>query len=189
MALSFANKVTVGRILIVPFFIGTTLSFSPDREYLRYVALGAFLLAVISDVIDGYIARTHHQKTLAGAILDPVADKLLLISAFLCLFKMRSFFGAVQFPLWVVVTIISRDIILLLGSMIIYIVQGKLNIVPTKWGKATTFLQVLCILGILLQWEFSISIWSVAVILTVISGIGYIREGVKVLNDSSQHRA
>ena len=86
MGLTFANKVTVGRILLVPFFIATVLYLSDSRPNLRYIALGLFLLAVISDVIDGYIARTHHQKTKAGAILDPLADKILLISAFICLY-------------------------------------------------------------------------------------------------------
>jgi len=182
MALSFANKVTVGRILIVPFFIVTALYYVPERDYLRFVALGIFLVAMISDVIDGYIARTRHQKTKAGAILDPLADKLLLISAFLCLYKIDVFFGEVQFPLWVVVSIISRDIILLLGAMIIYMIHGRLDIFPTKWGKATTLLQVLCIVGIFLQWTFSWMIWYGAVVLTVISGLGYIRNGIKVLN-------
>ncbi len=185
MALSFANKLTIGRILAVPFFIATVLYYSLERDHLRYVALVTFLIAVISDVVDGYIARTRHQKTVAGAILDPLADKLLLSSAFICLFKMRFLLGEIQLPLWAVVIIISRDVILLLGSMIIYLVNGSLDIVPTKWGKATTFLQVLCVIGILLQWPISFVIWYAAVALTIISGLGYLREGVKVLNDSA----
>jgi len=182
MALSFANKVTVGRILIVPFFTATALYYVPERDYLRFVALGIFLVAMISDVIDGYIARTRQQKTKAGAILDPLADKFLLISAFLCLYKVGVFLGTVQFPLWVVLTVISRDIILLLGAMIIYMIHGRLDIVPTKWGKTATFLQVLCVVGVFLQWDFSPVIWYGTVVFTVISGLGYIRNGIKVLN-------
>lgn len=182
MALSFANKVTIVRILAVPFFIIVLLYYLPSREYLRLVALGIFLLAVISDVIDGYIARTRHQKTKAGSILDPVADKFLLISAFICLYKIGNLLGPVKFPLWVVLIVISRDVILLIGSMIIYMVHGDLTIVPTRWGKATTFFQILCVLGILMQWDFSFVFWYGAVLLTVISGLGYIRTGIKVLN-------
>ncbi len=189
MALSFANKVTAGRIIAIPFFIALLLYYSPERDYLRYVALGMFLFAVITDVIDGYIARTRHQKTKAGAILDPLADKLLLISAFVCLNKLDGLLGAVEFPLWVVLAVISRDVILLLGSMIIYLVQGRLDITPTRWGKTTTFLQILCVIGILLQWIFSPLLWYAAVVLTVISGIGYIRKGIKVLNDSSSQNS
>jgi len=112
----------------------------------------------------------------------------LLISAFICLYKIDGLLGDIQFPLWLVLTIISRDVILLLGSMIIYLVHGKLTIVPTRWGKATTFFQILCILGILLQINFSYVVWSIAVVLTFISGIGYIRKGIKVLNVPSDNK-
>lgn len=185
MGLTFANKVTICRILAVPIFILTLGYYSPEREYLRQVGLGIFFLAVLSDIIDGYIARTRHQKTKAGSLLDPLADKFLLISAFICLYKIDGLSGTVQLPLWFVLAVISRDVILLLGSMIIYLVQGNLNIEPSKWGKATTFFQILCVFGILLRIETSHFIWYIAVVLTFISGVGYIREGIKVLNASS----
>ena len=71
MPLTLANKLTIGRILAVPFFIATVVYYTPERDYLRYVALGIFCLAILTDVIDGYVARTQNQKTVAGAILDP----------------------------------------------------------------------------------------------------------------------
>ena len=182
MNLNFANKVTVFRILAVPFFIGTIVYYTPEREYLKDIALGIFIVAVISDLIDGYIARTRKEKTKAGALLDPLADKLLLISAFISLYKMGSILGPVTFPLWVVLAVISLDIILLLGSMIIYTTQGHIAIEPTRWGKSTTFFQILSIFGVLLQIPFSPVIWYVTVLLTVISGVGYIRRGIKILN-------
>ncbi len=182
MALSFANKVTIGRILAVPAFIWATLYYSPERPFFRQIALGIFLLAVITDIIDGYIARTRQQKTKAGAILDPLADKLLLISAFLCLFKIQSTLGDIRFPLWFILPIISRDIILLLGAMIIFLVHGDLNISPSRWGKATTFFQILCVIGLFLQWSFSFILWIITVSLTVISALGYLCDGIKVLN-------
>ncbi len=182
MVLTFANKVTIGRILLVPFFIATVLYISPAREYLRWVALGLFLTAVISDVIDGYIARTRHQKTLAGAILDPLADKILLISAFICIFIKRAQFPDISFPLWFVVAIISRDCILLLGSAIIQLNTGKLNIAANRSGKATAFLQIICVLGVLLQWSFTKFFWLPALAATIISGIIYIKEGITRIN-------
>ncbi len=189
MGLTFANKITIVRIVAVPFFIATLLYYAPERDHLRYVALGIFLFAVISDVIDGYIARTRNQKTIAGAILDPLADKLLLISAFICLSMIGVYFDpALRLPVWLVVAVISRDVILLLGSMIIHLVQGKLIIDPTRWGKATTFFQVCCIIGMLLQWPFSPVIWYITVILTAISGLDYIYGGIKTLNaNTSNH--
>jgi len=182
MNLTFANKVTIGRILTIPFFIVTILYYTPEKEYQRYLALGIFFIAVITDAVDGYIARTHRQKTKAGAILDPLADKLLLISAFLSLYKVGHLLGGITFPLWFVLAVISRDIILLIGSMIIYIIKRRLEVSPTQWGKATTCFQIFCIFGVLLQWNFSPLLWYAAATLTIISGLGYIRSGIKVLN-------
>lgn len=181
LVLTFANKITILRILIVPFFVGTVLYYSPQKDYLRYAALGIFLLAAISDIIDGYIARTRGQRTQAGAILDPLADKILLISAFICLYKVGIYFENVRFPVWLVVAVISRDVILLLGAMLIYIVHGHLQVVPSKWGKAATFFQSISIMMMLLQWPFSLWIWYITIFFTIVSVLGYIRNGIKIL--------
>ncbi len=188
MALNFANRITIFRILAVPFFIASVLYYNPQRDVLRYVSLGIFLLAVISDIVDGYIARTRRQKTKGGAILDPLADKILLISAFICLYAQDNFPLGIKFPLWVILFVISRDVIIILGSMIIYIVHGDLEIMPTKWGKLTTFFQGLSIIGVLLQLRFSFIIWYITVIFTAISGLGYMRKGIKVLNVTNNYK-
>ncbi len=185
MALTFANKVTVGRILIVPFFIAAVMYISPEHQYFRWFALSLFVVAIISDIIDGYIARTRGQKTKAGAILDPLADKILLISAFICLYIKRGYFADIHFPLWFVVAIISRDIMLLLGSMIVKVITGKLDIEANRSGKFTAFLQIICVLGILLQLKFTFVFWYVALVATFVSGIIYIKEGIKALNEST----
>jgi cardiolipin synthase (CMP-forming) len=182
MALNFANKITIFRILAVPFFIASVLYYDPQRDILRFISLGIFLLAVASDAIDGYIARTQKQETKAGSILDPLADKLLIISAFICLYVVDGFPGGIKFPLWVILVVISRDAIILIGSMLIYIVHGNLEIMPTRWGKATTFFQMLSVVGILLQWQVSFTFWYLTAAFTAISGFGYIRKGVRVLN-------
>lgn len=182
LKLNFANRITIFRILAVPFFIAVLLYYSPQRDYLRNVALGIFLFAVISDVIDGYIARTRHQKTQAGAILDPLADKFLLISAFICLYKIGEQLPFIHLPLWLVVTVISRDIILLIGALLIFMVHGQVPVEATKWGKISTFFQVTAVIGMLLQWPISVATWYVALVFAVISGIDYIRYGIKVLN-------
>ncbi len=143
------------------------------------------MFAVISDVIDGYIARTRHQKTKAGAILDPLADKFLLMSAFICLYRTGQNFGEVMLPMWFVVAVISRDISLLIGAMLIQLMHKKLVIEPTIWGKTSTFLQVLAVIGVLLQFKISVVIWPIALIFIVISGIDYIRKGIKILNEGA----
>jgi len=184
--MTFANKITICRIIVVPFFIATVLYYSPEFELLRWVALGLFLFAVISDVIDGYIARTRNQKTTAGAILDPLADKLLLISAFTCLyFKPEIASSSLKLPIWFVVAVISRDIILLLGAMIIFLVRGIFSVEPTKWGRATAFFQITSVFSVFLHWEFGLYIWIVTLIFTLISLIGYTIKGIEIINNES----
>lgn len=181
MNLTFANKITLARILAVPFFIIAILYYSPEREHIRYVALGIFLFAVISDIVDGYIARTRNQKTQAGVILDPLADKLLLISAFVCLYLRGPLFSSYPFPLWLVVAVISRDVILLIGSTLIYMIHGHMPEEATRWGKTSTFFQVLTVISMLLQVPF-VFLWYVCLLFTVISGTDYIRRGIKIMN-------
>jgi CDP-diacylglycerol--glycerol-3-phosphate 3-phosphatidyltransferase len=81
--MNFANKISTFRILIVPFFIASLIYYSGEREYLRIVALVIFILGVISDAMDGYIARKSGQQSKAGLVLDPLGDKLLLMGAFI----------------------------------------------------------------------------------------------------------
>lgn len=185
MGLTVANKITICRIVVVPFFIAVVLYYSPQKDYLRFVALILFIFASVSDLIDGYVARTQHQKTMAGAMLDPLADKLLLISAFICLYKVGILFSVVKFPVWLVVGVISRDVILLIGAMLIYVKHGGLIIEPTKIGKVCTFFQSVAVIGILLQWSFSIGVWYITITLTAVSAIDYIRKGMKILNDGT----
>ena len=182
MPLTFANRITIGRILAVPFLIVTLLYFGPQRDYLRWVALGFFLFAVVTDVVDGHIARTRHQKTPAGKILDPFADKLLLISSFLCLYGIRFRLPVVEFPLWLIVIVISRDVILITGAMLLYVIYRRLPMESTRWGKMSTFFQVLAVMGMLLQWSWSVFIWPLTALMAVISGVDYLRQGIKWIN-------
>lgn len=181
MSLTLANKITVVRILLVPVFISTVLYYTPGRDHLRYAALGVFLFAVLSDIIDGYVARHWKQQTRAGALLDPLADKCLLISAFICLYKVGVAFPVTRFPVWLVVTVISRDVILLVGSALIYMLHRGLVIEATRWGKASTGGQVVAVICMLMQWPVD-PLWYMVLCLAVISGIDYIRRGIKVIN-------
>jgi cardiolipin synthase len=183
MPVTLANRLTITRLLMVPFFIVTVLYYSPDKDYLRLAALGIFLAAAILDVLDGYVARKFNQETKAGAILDPLADKILLISAYICLYKISVLFNVVRFPIWLVVAVISRDVILLLGCTVIRLFNGDISINPTIWGKATVFFQVLAVIGILMQWQFFSPLWYVILVLVLISGVDYILKGVKELNN------
>ncbi len=177
--MNFANKVSTFRILSVPFFIASLIYYSPERDYLRFVALGIFILAVVSDAVDGYIARKEKLKSKAGLILDPLADKLLLMSGFIFLYKFPV--GKITFPREVFLIVISRDVIILLGAVVVYMVRQDIKISPTGWGKLTTSFQMVSIITVILQFQFAPFFWWLAVLFTVISGIDYIRRGVNIL--------
>src|SRR3989338_3083981 len=115
--MNLANKISIVRILLIPFFMAAIIYYSPDKDFLRFVALGIYILGVISDALDGYIARTKSQKTVLGSYIDPIADKLLLVSAFICLSIQNSFPKDYSLPPWVVLTVVSRDAIIVLGSI------------------------------------------------------------------------
>lgn len=179
--MNIANKISIFRILSVPFFIATLMYYSPQEDFLRFIALGLFLLAIISDAVDGYIARKSKQKTKAGLVLDPLADKVLLISAFICLHLINGLPKGIKFPLWVTLIVVSRDAIILLGAVVVYFVKQSLDIYPTKWGKLTTTFQMTSVIGVLIQFRFTYILWWLAVFFTLISGIDYIKRGFRAL--------
>lgn len=177
--MNIANKISTFRILSVPFFIASLIYYSEDRGYLRFVAMGIFILAAISDAADGYMARRSKQQSKAGLVLDPLGDKLLLMSAFICLTVNNNL--VFRFPLWVTIVVISRDVLIILGAVVIYIVRQNINIIPTKWGKFSTVFQILAVISILMQFQYSFIFWWAAVVFTAISGIVYINKGFKIL--------
>ncbi|MBM3244195.1 MAG: CDP-alcohol phosphatidyltransferase family protein [Candidatus Omnitrophica bacterium] len=180
--MNFANKISTFRILSVPFFIASLVYYQyPQRDYLRFVALFIFILGVISDAVDGYIARKSKQISKAGMVLDPLGDKLLLMSAFISLALIHDFPNQIKFPLWVTLIVISRDVIILLGAVVIYVVRQNINIMPTRWGKLTTTFQMLSVISVMVQFKYAFIFWSIAVVFTIISGMDYIKRGFKYL--------
>lgn len=179
--MNFANKISTFRIVSVPFFVACLVYYSQEpsgHDYLRFAALGIFILGVISDAVDGYIARKSKSCSRAGLILDPLGDKLLLMSAFVCLYLMPL---EIKFPLPVLLIVISRDVLILLGALVIFIVKQDISVFPSRWGKLTTTFQMLSVIVVLLQWKFSFILWWVAALFTIISGADYIRKGFKTL--------
>ncbi|MDD5465232.1 MAG: CDP-alcohol phosphatidyltransferase family protein [Candidatus Omnitrophica bacterium] len=177
--MNIANKISTFRILSVPFFIACLLYYAPERAYLKDLALVIFILGVVSDGLDGFIARKAKIQSQAGLILDPLGDKLLLMSAFIFLSPMSRL--ELKFPLWVSFIVISRDMIIIMGAVVIYMVKQSIDVYPTKWGKLTTTFQMFSVICVLLQWKLALLIWWPAVIFTVISGIDYVKRGFKIL--------
>jgi cardiolipin synthase (CMP-forming) len=135
---SIANWLTFLRILLIPVFITALMYRRLD------LALGSFVLAAITDVLDGYVARRTKVTTL-GRFLDPTADKLLLVSAFIVLPIVY------QFPVWISAVVVSRDVIIALGYLTIYLHWGSARIRVRPLGKLTTFLQSFCVAALMLS--------------------------------------
>jgi CDP-diacylglycerol--glycerol-3-phosphate 3-phosphatidyltransferase len=181
-----ANKVTIGRILLVPFFIFEVLEYiGGGGEIHRHLALAAFALASISDGIDGFIARRFRQRSELGAVLDPLADKLLLLSGIVLLSLHREAFLP-HLPMWLTATVISRDVLLLLGWGVIHHFVGRTEVRPHWVGKVATVLQMICVLWALLKFRQDwLTIWAAAAAsCTAISGVIYIYAGVRQLGHS-----
>ena len=179
-----ANKVTIFRILLIPFFVFEVLDYGKTGHELHLgLAILCFALAAICDGVDGYIARRYNQRSELGAVLDPLADKLLLVSAVVVLsFDHKPNLSSV--PLWLTVTIIGRDILLLTGMIVIQLMVGKVKVRPRVLGKIATVLQMVLVLWVLLKWnEKWVQVWSLASALcTGFSGLLYVWDGTRQLS-------
>jgi len=181
--MGLANKITIARILLVPFLLTALFYYTPEHDFLRFIALGIFFLCVLTDAIDGYVARRFSQKTELGKILDPLADKLLILTAFLCLSMLRHIPIASRIPPWLTIIVLSRDAIVLLGSVIIFMIFKNIDIKPSLIGKVTTFFQMATVIVSLLQSPYRNLFWLITAMLTITSCFGYVWRGTKVLNE------
>jgi cardiolipin synthase (CMP-forming) len=181
-----ANKITIFRILLVPFFIVQLLYYVRTGDDWNWLfALLAFAFAALADGLDGYIARRYNQKSELGAILDPLADKLLLVSAIILLSLDHGDYFT-KIPLWLTVTLISRDIIILIGFLVIHHLLGKTVVRTRITGKIATVFQMATVLWILFRWTELVVSYLVlgAAFFTALSGALYIFDGIRQLSAS-----
>ena len=187
-----ANKITVVRILMIPAFVtmaiyyGESIKRDDPLEWQRFTAIIIFILAAVSDGLDGYVARRYNQRSALGAYLDPIADKGLLLSGIITLSisnwsQSDPEYGS--FPVWFPVLVISRDAVILVGTMILYLLNGKVHVKPNWTGKVATVLQMIAIGWVMLQLRFIPLLYVVvaAGVFTLISGIVYVTDGVRQL--------
>ncbi len=187
-----ANKITIVRILLIPAFVtmaiyyGQSVAEGEPLEWQRFAAIIIFLVAAVSDGLDGYVARRYNQRSALGVILDPIADKGLLLSGIITLSisnwsELSPEYG--RFPAWFPVLVISRDVVILVGSAVLQLLNGKV-LVRTSWtGKVATFLQMTAIAWVMLQFHFLPLIYVVAAagLFTAVSGVIYVLDGVRQL--------
>lgn len=166
------NLVTVLRILLVPFFFSALLYYSPERDFLRAWAFVLFLVASLTDAIDGLLARIRRETSELGRFLDPLADKLLLLSGFLGILVAKNF--PMVPPRWVVVTIVFRDLVILGGLIVLFMSSQRTEVSPNFLGKMTTAFQMATVLAVLLVLPISPLLWNITAALTIVSGLSYI---------------
>jgi len=174
--LNLPNTLTIARIVIIPLFV-TAIIYSRFRY-----ALYLFVLAAVTDLLDGLLARLTDQKTELGTFLDPLADKFLLVTSFI----LFSVYGWV--PKWLAIVVISRDLIVVTGWLLMTLLFHKSKVEPVLLGKAAIASQLLLIAYVLLSITFpglprahSGFVLTVAT-LTALSGLQYIYKGLKQAN-------
>jgi cardiolipin synthase len=176
--MNIPNLLTLLRIILVPVLV----IFLIDGDFSK--AMIVFVIAGITDGLDGLLARILKQKTMLGAYLDPLADKALLVSSFITL----SVLGII--PGWLTVIVISRDMIILFGVSLLFIMSVSFDVNPAFISKMTTLFQIITVLLVLASRSFSlfansgvieIFFWITAVI-TVVSGFHYLFRGIKFIN-------
>ena len=182
-----ANKITILRILLIPFFVVEIIYYvRTGNEAYRLAGLLSFAVAAILDGVDGYVARHYHQWSELGTILDPLADKLLLVSGIVVL-SFDHTPRLEQIPLWLTGTIIGRDLLIGIGVIVVWLMVGKIKVRPRLVGKIATVLQMAVVLWILLKWGGGFAagwlkyISLGAGVCTGLSGLLYVLDGMKQL--------
>ena len=177
--MNLPNKLTLLRVLMIPFFVVCLLWEGGQNQTLRYVSAAIFIVASLTDMLDGKIARKYGLVTNFGKFMDPLADKLLVCSALICLIELR------QLPAWMVIVIISREFIIS-GFRLIASDNGVV-IAASYWGKFKTTFQMIAVILLIFNLEAlrllaDICVW-VALALTVISLADYILKNRGILTE------
>lgn len=181
MIVNVPNLITLLRILVTPLFV----IFMIRGQH--HLSLLIFALAAIGDALDGFLARWFDQKTVLGAHLDPLADKLLLMSAYVVLAVQQTI------PSWLAVVVISRDFLILAGIAVLRFFHITVAIKPSLISKCTTAAQLGTAFLVLLSFEFAtvqpilVPIYWVTTALTVASGLHYVVRGIAILNQQDEN--
>ncbi|MEI8235536.1 MAG: CDP-diacylglycerol--glycerol-3-phosphate 3-phosphatidyltransferase [Verrucomicrobiota bacterium] len=201
--MTLANQITLARILAIPVFVtmavyyGLGVQLGHPQEWQRAAAIFVFILAAASDGLDGYIARHYNQRTRLGLILDPIADKGLLLAGIITLTFSNWHYA---FPLWFPILVISRDGLVVAGSLLLHFLNGKVRIRPRWTGKTATALQMAALCAAMLQnnrpeqpgttaYPWMEGLVAAAGLFTFVSGIGYVIDGIRQLQSGDHANA
>ena len=179
--MNLPNKLTVLRVCMIPFFVVMLLLNGGETQTYRYIAAAIFIVASLTDMLDGKIARKYNLVTNFGKFMDPLADKLLVCSALICLVDLK------QLPAWMVIVIISREFII--SGFRLVASDNGIVIAASYWGKFKTTFQMISVILLIVRIPAltvltQICVWT-ALVLTVISLVDYIAKNHKVLTEGS----
>ena len=178
--MNLPNKLSIFRVILIPFFVFFMLApYFPDNG--KYIAVAIFIIASLTDMLDGKIARKYNLVTNFGKFMDPLADKLLVCSAMICLVATG------QLASWIVIIIISREFII--SGFRLIAADNGIVIAASYWGKFKTVFQMLMIIVLILDIQnagfqvLGVILTYVALVLTVVSLIDYIVKNKQVLKE------
>lgn len=179
--MNLPNKLTVLRVCMIPFFVVMLLLNGGENQTYRYIAAAIFIVASLTDMLDGKIARKYNLVTNFGKFMDPLADKLLVCSALICLVDLK------QLPAWMVIVIISREFII--SGFRLVASDNGIVIAASYWGKFKTTFQMISVILLIVRIPAltvltQICVWT-ALVLTIISLVDYIAKNHKVLTEGS----
>ncbi|HSW46275.1 MAG TPA: CDP-alcohol phosphatidyltransferase family protein [Phycisphaerae bacterium] len=184
--ISWPNRLTLARILLVGPFLWMVLHVQDPiwHGYARWAALGIFFLMAVSDGLDGYLARRLREESAVGRFLDPLADKLLILTSVILLARRDTCVPDMRLPDVVAIIVIGKDIIIVLGFCLIYLITSRVYIDPRWTGKWCTTLQLSMVISVLLspdlpRWLTLLPklLWWVASVLAVVTVINYFQLG------------
>lgn len=170
--MNLPNKLTILRVFLVPVFVVFMLT-DLGGSYSNWIALVIFVAASLTDSLDGYLARKNNLVTNFGKFMDPLADKLLVCSALICLMELN------RVPAWIVLIIIAREFII--SGFRLVASDAGVVIAASYWGKFKTISQVVMIIALLIEFPYAFIFSWIAVILTVVSLVDYIVKNVNVI--------
>lgn len=181
--MNFANRITLLRILMIPFFVIALVYYDREHVFFKWIAFSFFIAACITDAIDGLSARILKQKTTLGSFLDPFADKLLLLTAFLCVSLSPNY--PLKLSPWVLIIIVSREFLIISGLLILFFSRNEIVIRPNLLGKFTTVTQMVTAGALLCEFRWAIYAAYLAAFMTMFSGFAYIFREARRLNHVS----
>jgi cardiolipin synthase len=177
--MTIPNIITMIRILLTPVFVIYLI----NGQLLT--GLAVLVICGISDGLDGFIARVFKQKSVLGSYLDPLADKIILISAFITL-------GIIGFlPAWLTVVVISRDVMIMIGVILLYLTGVDINIKPVVSSKITTCLQFVTVIAVLARdylvsvQKYYVYLYYITALFTIISFLQYLYQWLKMMGDKT----